>query len=1153
MKVSKEEQEKLGRLGKLGNRREIKLGRKVHHRKGTVITVLLFMVCFLCLFSTGTKTKAAYTDEMAANMRYLFSKGYVLLDTSNLNVQSNGVGPNWKKAGTLYYKTESGSYVASVSSSDISLNPQEQAMITQMKQSNIYCFDVSKESSSTISFAYSKEGNKQAFYTTKAYNTAEIKGNLYAYLAQTTVNSVPAYMIGRVSVPDVEPAKVEQNNSDSELEKDTQASITPTRKVTPTPMKKEEEEEQVVEVEDEKVSSVDDGLVTIYLNHDFQSTEPYILFYKDGTYISKIQLGSTRTFTYDLTSEEYNQFNVEKENNTTDTGNKSVKVSNDEIREAVAQYGYKLTANLQTYQNSSTERTVTFSEYVSLSDRSLNIPTGTYTKSDDSYYVKSTFYDYYSDAEILYGTNRKGYTGTMTAADKVQAHEFNKAVAKYFEGTQLAVSGSSQKPLYFGDFYDSKFYGSYITDYVRFDRDYNNGGPNEYNGTPGAKQGLVNDKLVDGNLVMGSDNTIAPYFNKEFLRGNNSLTENIGYVFENVDFPFVLNESTGYWEFNSYDASQSLRMKRDGEQYYLERTGVAVKGHTSSAATGTSNFFPFNDAAESGNPKALNYGFGAKIEIPFYMTSDGKVTMSNNTEKDIKFEFLGDDDIWIFIDDDLVLDIGGDHSAVSGSINFATLEATTTVSTGKITKEFSRPSPAKKHMLTLFYMERGLWESNMKISFNFPKTQNLTVEKELDTSDVNPIFSTQMELLKNVSFGIEMKNLVTTYGPYEEGSTIPPIEEEVDAINITPTPEISKDTGGGASYETLTSGYSESDTRDCVLKYQCPGEKGDKEGQEVTDKRSIYIWNRNLPDKLIQHTGAATRIKENGYIQFDTYLDRATSAAAYIALIDGDGNRIGAWTSDLNSYTGTGGYMTAKSWSTRRILIGKLEQKVGLTFDYDNIVGFQFAFWGNNTVYVDNISIYASAQYGASGGFEKPQDEIKDYGSATSRVLEPINGAKYTLGDSEYYIDRGTLYLKHGEQARFSDQFRKHSYIYLKELCDEAVFDVSWKITEQGLISEAKSGTMSGKGTLVDDGRTAPSPTPADLKKPTEGTMLFSSYTGNASSTYFYDMNVKYTNKVKTGTLTIKKQLKNDTAATLVEQKALLDTELPYYVKIIFT
>lgn len=108
MKVSKEEQEKLGRLGKLGNRREIKLGRKVHHRKGTVITVLLFMVCFLCLFSTGTKTKAAYTDEMAANMRYLFSKGYVLLDTSNLNVQSNGVGLNWKKAGTLYYQQRGG-------------------------------------------------------------------------------------------------------------------------------------------------------------------------------------------------------------------------------------------------------------------------------------------------------------------------------------------------------------------------------------------------------------------------------------------------------------------------------------------------------------------------------------------------------------------------------------------------------------------------------------------------------------------------------------------------------------------------------------------------------------------------------------------------------------------------------------------------------------------------------------------------------------------------------------------------------------------------------------------------------------------------------------------------------------------------------------
>lgn len=1177
MKVSKEEQEeqeKLGKLGKLGNRRDIKFGRKVHHRKGTVITVLLFMVCFLCLFFTGTKTKAAYTDEMAANMRYLFEKGYVLLDTSNLNVQSNGVGPNWKKAGTLYYKTESGSYVASISSTDSSLNTQEQAMITQMKQSNIYCFDVSKESSSTISFAYSKEGNKQAFYTTKAYNTAEIKGNLYAYLAQTTVNSVPVYMIGRVSVPDVEPAKVEQDNSDSELEKDTQASITPTRKVTPTPMKKEEEEEQVVDVEDEKVSSVDDGLVTIYLNHDFQSTEPYILFYKDGTYISKIQLGSTRTFTYDLTSEEYNQFNVEKENNTTDTGNKSVKVSNDEIREAVAQYGYKLTANLQTYQNSSTKRTVTFSEYVSLSDRSLNIPIGTYTKSDELYYVNSTFYDYYSDVELT-GTKRSSLTDDADFSNqssfKLQAKTLNKCISKYFSGKSIGGSESTQQsPLYFGDFYSVNSTNSGLNNFI-YVHNYGQSTKNDAgNSVAAVVQGLVNNQLVNNQLVQGTDNTPMPCFNKEFVRGENTTGEPVGYVFENIEFPFTKNTTTGYWEFDSANKDHTVRMKQTTEgKYFLDRVGAAsaVYGVTGgSKVTTESNFFPFNDPLDRAwtvkrMANCLNYGFGARIEIPFYMTQDGTVG-----GKDIIFNFRGDDDIWMFIDDTLVLDMGGDHGRVEGSINFRTLQAETYAhgTEGKKVTRFDKSlvGAEKKHTLTIFYMERGLWESNMYISFNFPKTQNLTVEKEVDTSEVNEIFATPMAALKNVSFGIEMKNLVTTYGTYEEGSMIPAIKEAIDAIDCDPTPEITKDPGGKATYQTMTTGYAESDTRDCVLKYQCDGEKKATEGQSVTDARSIYIKNNSLPTKLRECHDAAARIQTGGYVQFDTYLDKSSNAAAYIALIDGNGNRIGAWTSDGNSYTGTGGFMTSKSWSTRRIMIGELEQKIGTTFDYGNVVGFQFAFWGSNIVYLDNISIYAPPQYGSAGGFEKPQDQIKDYGSAASQQLMPINGAKYTLGKEEKYIDQGVLYLKNGEQARFSDQFRKHSYIYLNELCDTNVFDVSWEIIEGGISSGNVTPTpaVTGKGTLVDDGRRAPTPTaggsaptPTPAATPADQTMLFSSYTGNNSSNYFYDMNVKYTNKVKTGTLKVKKQLKNDTSATFVDQEALLDATLPYWVKITFT
>lgn len=110
MKVSKEEQEKLGKLGKLGNRRDIKLGRKVHHRKGTVITVLLFMVYFLCLFFTGTKTKAAYTDEMAANMRYLFEKGGCAIGYLQSKRAKQWGGTKLEKSGDPVLLAERGSH-----------------------------------------------------------------------------------------------------------------------------------------------------------------------------------------------------------------------------------------------------------------------------------------------------------------------------------------------------------------------------------------------------------------------------------------------------------------------------------------------------------------------------------------------------------------------------------------------------------------------------------------------------------------------------------------------------------------------------------------------------------------------------------------------------------------------------------------------------------------------------------------------------------------------------------------------------------------------------------------------------------------------------------------------------------------------------------
>ena len=113
----------------------------------------------------------------------------------------------------------------------------------------------------------------------------------------------------------------------------------------------------------------------------------------------------------------------------------------------------------------------------------------------------------------------------------------------------------------------------------------------------------------------------------------------------------------------------------------------------------------------------------------------------------IIFEFAGDDDVWVFIDGKLALDIGGDHGRVVGKLNFAerkaTVSAVKTSAAGiegaspKITDFTLVGEKEAEHTLTMFYMERGMWESNMMIAFNFPDDNEFAVEKKVDKSEVN--------------------------------------------------------------------------------------------------------------------------------------------------------------------------------------------------------------------------------------------------------------------------------------------------------------------------------------------------------------------------------------------------------------------------------
>ena len=416
----------------------------------------------------------------------------------------------------------------------------------------------------------------------------------------------------------------------------------------------------------------------------------------------------------------------------------------------------------------------------------VDVEDGTLTRESDVLYIDTTLYDYYTDYE-LNGNNRDNYKSDVdTTSHRIYQpfRQFNQALSDYYKNKN-AIS-----PLYWGNFQNyegDKF--TAIADTLNLFGFENNESSDAYKkffyennsmwGRDGqelgdgnnATQGLVASTLSEnGNLqIQTSSGTVdAPYFNEDFLKESNSKNTVLGKVYEDVTFPFVKVDlssqsdtsatgKVGYWCFDSKNQAyknKNLELRKsEHDGYFLQPTNNVVKGETTDGETNNGNYFPFNDNYQSGNAAKLNYGFGQKIEFNFRLTEDGTVKTSAESGTEyvpIEFNFSGDDDVWVFIDKYLVLDVGGDHGVVSGTINFKNktatvrgVKGTTAGLAGDITVNF--PDELKnntnfnneEHTLTMFYMERGLWESNMMITFNFPDENEFAVEKEVDDADVN--------------------------------------------------------------------------------------------------------------------------------------------------------------------------------------------------------------------------------------------------------------------------------------------------------------------------------------------------------------------------------------------------------------------------------
>lgn len=778
----------------------------------------------------------------------------------------------------------------------------------------------------------------------------------------------------------------------------------------------------------------------------------------------------------------------------------------------------------------------------------VDIKQSKFTRASDTLYVNSTFYDYYTDYE-LNGNNRDSYGGDNAVNQRnwVTFRQFNQALSDYYKNSDVSI------PIYTGHFqpnwsnWDIRF--SAIADTLNlYGYDKNNqsefmstnNSTMDVNGNGGfydyAAQGLVQNTLTNGTLMTSDGKVAEPHFNEAFLEGANSKNTVLGEVYHDVSFPFtkkdIKNNGVYYWWFDSAETNLVMRQDTNNSEYYLqqvEKAGWSDNVDSSSAAKNVNGFFPFNDGAQENSAKNYNYGFGTKLEFKFRLTSDGKVLDQSGSLVDITFEFSGDDDVWVFIDGKLALDVGGAHGCTTGSLNFATKKATVdnvkasagdqTAGSPKSTDFTIAGSNTDEHTLTMFYMERGMWESNMKITFNFPDENQLEVQKKVDKTDVNDWFK---DLFDDISlFTFNIKNLATHYEAYAVQNTTSPTTTQ----NFTP---VSWQASTGNTCEKETSGAYEGTTHWYAGMEDKTGSWRDKRYGTMTANAAIDISNMQ-------------------YLEFKYYYDYGDTPSLsnmYLQLVDNSDRIKGNITDYLSGKTYGAVAMKSKTWVTVKIDLSKMAAQDG--FDSTKVKSIRFGYNYPRDFYLKDFRFYPKAGENALTGFVTKQYVIPDYGSATSGQLEIPKGATFTSSNGGNYVigEDGKFVLANEETIIFRDQFRRGSYIYLDEEPVGDLFFTSWTMYENGQpvtsmgtgnkVSNGSVSNLSGVGTLVvDDGRTETVLEGND----SEGKPLKNAYTGQKPGNAFVfrsysdpdsessttKLKVVYTNKVQTGSLSITK------------------------------
>lgn len=433
------------------------------------------------------------------------------------------------------------------------------------------------------------------------------------------------------------------------------------------------------------------------------------------------------------------------------------------------------------------------------------------------FWANATYFDYLSDEELANTQWLKPVqAGTKNFGGAIDEwypfYAFNREVVK----AQADAHSDWSQPLYFGNFTDtndaykesshhqggSDSYGyreaTNSNNVTRFshiannsDKSWNNSIPHVYDMYT-SYQGLVNSSLdANGNLLLPNGQQ-APYFNASESGPLSGYAKVV-----NSSFPFKVTDVPGKdykkYTFNSKNATDNVYFTWESDGSATYPTGVNYgAGTTYGVKDGLSRFmyntasgygiFPFNNASnnykgtKTNANENLNYGFGIKTQMKFRVPAPDESAGVNTASDPVYFDFTGDDDLWMYITDEsgnsqLVLDMGGDHKESHGRVDFNTLKATvdkTGTSGASAVKDFTFDY-SQTYTMTVFYMERGLIESNCKMEFTMtPLGNNFIVTEAIDTTNVNEGIKDVITAISEFGFKPYDNNTAVTESPFND-------------------------------------------------------------------------------------------------------------------------------------------------------------------------------------------------------------------------------------------------------------------------------------------------------------------------------------------------------------------------------------------------